>query len=101
MRTTVAAAARRIPVFSAAAVPREALVQTTSVSGRPSASSRSACSGEGPSATMHDRMPAGAMRFQAGEGPVDVVRPVLATSTTVAVPVAGSSRRDGTDALEP
>ena len=111
--TTTREPARRRPMLVAAACPSRSLVQTISI-GRPagpspvatpwmvSRSSRAAaCSADGRSATITTDVPSGDVWRRAAKARARSSGQSVAISTTVARPVAGSSQRDGTLALDP
>jgi len=92
--TTIDAAARRMPMFSAAPRPRAALVRTTSCDAR-------VIGGATPSATMTTCVSAGSVASRAARDRPVSLASADASRTTVAKPVGGSSRRLGTASLRP
>src|SRR3954447_12934248 len=108
MRITTGAAARRIPAFMAAAQPSGADVVTTSVeipgapgSAASSPSSATAWSSEGSLATTTSCVPSGECSTSEPIARARSSGQPVATRTTEATPTGASSRRDGTEALDP
>src|SRR4051794_2217168 len=108
MRITTGAAARRIPAFKAAAQPSAADVVTTSVeipgapgSAASSPSSSAAWSSEGSLATTTSCVPSGECSTSEPIARARSSGQPVATRTTEATPTGDSSRRDGTEALDP
>ena len=87
---------------SAAPCPSRSLVRTTSIAGRPAAAEGAAsCSADGPSATTTIDVPSGPCARRPASARSRSAGQSVATRTTVATPVAGSSSRDGTASLDP
>ena len=109
-RTTTSPTRARMPQSMAAAVPSRALVQTISGPSvargaarraAASASRASACSVDGSSATMTTWVPAGTCARSPASARARSSGQSVATRMTLAMPLGGSSSRDGTEALAP